>query len=63
MAEVEFEVTEIPAQMKKEATCKKTLSAGDKVKFEVGEDELSKVVPEGKQWEVVLNVRLVETDV
>ena len=59
----EFVVTEIPAQVKKETTSAKTLSAGDRVKFELGDDELNEVVPEGKQWEVVLNVRLIETDV
>ena len=63
MAAIEFEVIEIPAQVKREATRIKTLSAGDNLKFEVGEDELDEVVPEGKQWQVVLNVRLVEIGV
>ena len=63
MATLEYEITNIPAQVKKEVTCEKTLSEGTKVKMEIGEDELDSVVPEGKQWEVIANIRLVETDV
>jgi len=63
MATLEFTETSTPAQVKKEVTCEKTLSAGATLKAEVGEDELDKTVPSGKQWAVILNVRLTETDV
>jgi len=62
MPVLEFEVTETPAQKKLEVTCIDTLSAGGAVKAEIGEHELSEVVPEGKQWYVVTNVRVIETD-
>ena len=63
MANLEFIETTIPLQAKKEVTCEKTLSAGEFLKAEVGGDELNKTVPMGKQWVVVLNIRLIETDV
>ncbi len=63
MAALEFIETIIPLQTKKEVTCEKTLSAGDFLKAEIGGDELDEIVPTGKQWVVVLNVRLIETDV
>ena len=62
MAALEFIETIIPSQVKKEVTCEKTLSAGDSLEVEIGGDKLEKTVPAGKQWVVVLNVRLVETD-
>ena len=57
-----FEETNTPAQIRKEVTCEKTVTAGGKVKMEIGEHELDEVVPEGKSWQVVANIRLVETD-
>ena len=63
MAALEFTENTTPAQVKKEVTCEKTLSAGEFLKAEVGEDELNKTVPAGKQWTVIVNVRLTETDV
>jgi len=63
MAALEFEITDFPAQVKKEVTCEKILIAGNKVKMEIEEDELDSVVPEGKQWVVIANIRLIETDV
>ena len=63
MAALEFIETIIPLQAKKEVTCEKTLSAGDSLEVKIGGDELNEVVPEGKQWAVILNVRLIETDV
>ena len=63
MAKLEFETTSIPAALKKEVTVTTTLAAGGKVKMELGEDELSEVVPAGKEWDVVANIRLVERDV
>ena len=58
MAEIEFETTEISASTGKETTSGKTLSAGDKLKGEVGVDEFSLVVPSGEEWDVVLSVRI-----
>lgn len=63
MAALEFIETIIPLQTKKEVTCEKTLSAGDSLEAKIGNDELDEMVPTGKQWVVVLNVRLTETDV
>ena len=63
MAALEFIETTIPLQAKKEVTCEKTLSAGDPLEVEIGGDKLEETVPVGKQWVVVVNVRLTETDV
>jgi len=63
MASLQFEEEIIPSQVRKEVTCETVLSAGDKVKMELGEDELDEVVPANKQWELVANIRLIETDV
>ena len=62
MANLAFEVTAIPAQVKKEVTCQTVLAQGAQVKMELGEDELDEVVPRGKSWTVVANIRIVETD-
>ena len=61
-ADLEFEVTSTPAQVKKEVTCIETLAAGGKVKMEIGEHELDEAVPAGKSWAVVANIRIIETD-
>ena len=58
----EFEISERPARIVKEATLVQTLSAGAKVKAECGEDELSETVPAGKEWATVIVVRVIETD-
>ena len=64
MANLDFEIATIPETIKKEVTCIRTLSAGDKLKAEIGsEDELDKIVPAGKVWDVVLNIRVTESDV
>lgn len=63
MAALEFTETNISAQVRKEVTCEKTLSVGDELEAKIGVDELTEVVPAGKQWAVIVNVRLVETDV
>ena len=62
-ADLEFEVTSTPAQVKKEVTCiVRTLAAGGKVKMEIGKHELDEAVPAGKSWAVVANIRIIETD-
>ncbi len=63
MAALEFTENTVPLQVKKEVTCKKTLSAGDSLEAEVGGDKLEETVPNGKQWVVILSVRVVETNV
>ena len=37
-----------------------TLLAGDTLKIEAGEDELSEVVPTGKRWEVRISMKVEE---
>jgi len=59
---IEFVTTNTPASTRLEATSTQTLSAGDKVKAEIGEEELDTTVPEGKSWAIILNIRVVETD-
>ena len=59
---ITFETTNTPASTRLEATNTQTLSAGAKVKAKIGAQELDSIVPEGKQWDVVLSVRVVETE-
>lgn len=40
------------------ADCEHTLVAGDKLKTEVGEDELDLTVPVGEQWIVRLSMKV-----
>ena len=62
MAALEYETTETPATVRKEVTCIETLAAGGRVKMEIGENELDSAVPEGKSWDVIANVRIVENN-
>jgi len=63
MAAIEWETEEtIPAVTRKEATMTNTLTAGQSVKMESGNDEFSEVVPRGKLWDVIQNTRVVERD-
>jgi len=38
------------------------LTAGDKLKMEAGEDEMSETVPEGKKWTVIVSLKVEEED-
>jgi len=38
------------------------LTAGQKLKVEVDENELDTAVPSGKKWNVSISVRVIETD-
>jgi len=60
---IEFETTNTPASTRLEATNIQTLTAGAVIKAEIGQQELDSIVPAGKQWDVILSVRVVETDV
>ena len=59
---ITFETTNTPASTRLEATNIQTLPAGAKVKAEIGDQELDATVPKGKEWAVILSVRVVETD-
>ena len=63
MAVIELVETATAATVKKEVTETQTLSAGGKVKMEVGESELSVTVPRGKAWDVIANIRITERTV
>lgn len=39
-----------------------SLIAGQQLKFEAGEDEFNKVVPEGKRWTINISMKVVEED-
>lgn len=63
---MELNETSKPASVSKYASEGFSISAGKTLTIEtspVGEDILSVEVPAGKQWEVVLTVSIVETDV
>ena len=62
MATMELVSESKPAEVKKEVTETQTLQAGGKVKLKVGENELHEVVPAGKVWDVVANIRILERD-
>ena len=40
-----------------------SLVAGDPLKMEVGEDELSEVVPAGKKWTVTISLKIEEENI
>jgi len=56
-----------PAQVKKELLHEDILSAGERVRYQIGPvesyDEFYVAVPAGKQWTVVSSIRIIETDV
>jgi len=62
MAALELVEKTTHAVTRKEVTETQTLVAGGKVKCEVGNNELSETVPQGKVWDVVANIRIVERD-
>jgi len=51
-----------PAAIELRAVLRKTLVAGEKLKTEVGEEELSEVCPDGKEWLVRLSLAVQEVD-
>jgi len=62
MAYLELVETITAATTKREVTETQTLSAGGKVKMEIGANELDATVPRGKAWDVVANIRIMERD-
>jgi len=51
-----------PAAIELRAVLRKTLVAGEKLKTEVGDEELSEVCPGGKEWLVRLSLAVQEVD-
>lgn len=51
-----------PAKVEHTLTLVRTIAAGEKLKSEVGEDELDTQVPAGKQWRVWTEIYVIETD-
>jgi hypothetical protein len=52
-----------PAQIKKELLHEITLSAGEKLEAKTGDDDFDESVPVGKEWAVIISIRVTETDV
>jgi len=47
---MELVTTERPAQVTKQLNAKGSLTSGETLKMELGEDELDVTVPEGETW-------------
>jgi len=62
MAALTFQEHPILATIVKSFTLHEDISAGTKVKFERGDDELSVVVPRGKVWDIQVTILVHETD-
>lgn len=62
MAALELTETTTDATTRLEVTETQTLAAGGKLKMEIGQNELNELVPRGKTWQIVANIRIVETD-
>lgn len=55
--------TSTPAQVKKELLHETTLSVGEELEAKIGDDEFTEVVPAGKEWAVIVSIRVVESSV
>lgn len=58
MAKLELEVFEISRKISKARGTATTLVAGDKLKLEIGEDELDEVVPDGEIWDAYVQIEV-----
>lgn len=59
---MELTTVETPAKTIKSLEFNGPVVAAQRVKFEIGEDELDTAVPAGKRWMVWAKVQIIETD-
>ena len=67
--QLELNEVNIPCRKDMDGTVRWTMSAGGRIRIqtkEVGEDIddiLDETVPDGKNWQVILSIKILETDV
>ncbi len=63
MASLSLTDTGFDAFTRKSLTYSQVVSADTQVKLEVGDDELSEVVPNGKEWDVQVTICIKEISI